>query len=204
MSPTPQTDVQPLVAAQYRRLADELAPIPVADWDAPSLCEGWRVREVIAHLTMPARYDQDAFMTELQARDFDFARLSNDLAARDGAASPERLVGDLRDDTLHQWVPPEGSSHDALNHVAIHSLDVTVPLGRPRPPDEVMRVVLDDLAVHGVHEHFGTRIAGRRLEATDLDWSTGTGTTLRGDAGALALTLCGRRVPGSPLDDGLR
>ena len=27
-----------------------------AVWDAPSLCEGWRTREVVAHMTMPARY----------------------------------------------------------------------------------------------------------------------------------------------------
>lgn len=196
-------DVQPLVAAQYRRLADELASSSVADWDAASLCEGWRVREVIAHVTMPARYDRDAFMAELAARDFDFTRLSNELAARDGAAAPEQLVADLRDDTLHHWVPPEGSSHDALNHAVIHSLDVTVPLGRPRPPDDVMRVVLDDLTLRGVHEHFGTRIAGRRLEATDLEWSVGDGTSIRAASADLAVALCGRRVPGSQLHDDL-
>lgn len=196
-------DVQPLVAAQYRRLADELASSSVADWDAASLCEGWRVREVIAHVTMPARYDRDAFMAELAARDFDFTRLSNELAARDGAAAPEQLVADLRDDTLHHWVPPEGSSHDALNHAVIHTLDVTVPLGRPRPPDDVMRVVLDDLTLRGVHEHFGTRIAGRRLEATDLEWSVGDGTSIRAASADLAVALCGRRVPGSQLHDDL-
>ena len=201
---SPNDDVQPLVAAEYRRLADELASIPAADWDAPSLCEGWRVREVIAHVTMPARYDREAFVAELQARDFDFTRLSNDLAARDGAASPARLVADLRDAALHRWTPPEGSSHDALNHAVIHGLDVTVPLGRPRPPDDVMRIVLDDLTVGGVHEHFGTRIAGRRLETTDLDWSVGAGTTEQVSAADLALALCGRRVPGSPLHDALR
>ena len=201
---SPNDDVQPLVAAEYRRLGDELALIPAADWDAPSLCEDWRVREVIAHVTMPARYDRDAFMAELQARNFDFTRLSNELAARDGAAPPERLVADLRDDTLHHWTPPGGGSHDALNHAVIHGLDVTVPLGRPRPPDDVMRIVLEDLTVGGVHEHFGTRIAGRRLEATDLDWSVGTGTTERATAADLALALCGRRVPGSQLHDALR
>ena len=201
---SPNDDVQPLVAVEYRRLDDELASVPAADWDAPSLCEGWRVREVIAHVTMPARYDRDAFMAELQARNFDFTRLSNELAARDGAAPPERLVADLRDDTLHHWTPPGGGSHDALNHAVVHGLDVTVPLGRPRPPDDVMRIVLDDLTVGGVHEHFGTRIAGRRLEATDLDWSVGTGTTERATAADLALALCGRRVPGSELHDALR
>ena len=41
-------------------------------WDAPSLCEGWRTREVVAHMTMPARYSGPAFMAELEAAGGDF------------------------------------------------------------------------------------------------------------------------------------
>jgi uncharacterized protein (TIGR03083 family) len=52
-------------------------------WDTPSLCAGWRVREVIAHMTMAARYPQDQFMAELRRCDFDFGRLSNEIASRD-------------------------------------------------------------------------------------------------------------------------
>ena len=54
-------------------------------WDAPSLCEKWRTREVVAHVTMPARYDGPAFMAELEAAGGDFTRLSDAIAARDGA-----------------------------------------------------------------------------------------------------------------------
>jgi uncharacterized protein (TIGR03083 family) len=194
-------ELQPSVADEFRSLADLLANAPASDWDTASLCEGWRVREVIAHVTMPARYDEAAFMAELAARDFDFTRLSNDLAARDGQLAPDTLVANLRDEVLHRWTPPEGGSHGALNHVVIHGLDVTVPLGSSRrPPDRTMRVVLDDLTHGDVHERFGTSIEGRRLEATDLDWSYGSGSVLRGSAGDLALTLCGRRVPPGRLD----
>ena len=63
---TSDSHLQPLVAAQFEALADVLVSIAPTDWDRPSLCEGWRIREVIAHLTMPARYDQDAFMAELR------------------------------------------------------------------------------------------------------------------------------------------
>ena len=78
--------------------------------------------------------------------------------------------------------------HGALNHVVIHGLDVTVPLGVPRrSPDQTIRVGLDDLTAGGVQEHFGTRIDGRSLQATDLDWSYGSGPALRGAAEDLAL-----------------
>ena len=94
-----------------------------------------------------------------------------------------------------------GGYHGAVNHVVIHGLDVTVPLGVPRrSPDETVRVVLDDLTEGGVHAHFGTSIDGRGLQATDLDWSYGSGPALRGAAEDLALVLCGRSVPGGRLE----
>jgi hypothetical protein len=54
---------------------------------------------------------------------------------------------------------------------------------------------LDDLTTGDVHEHFGTRIDGRSLQATDLDWSYGSGPLLSGKAEDIALVLCGRTIP---------
>src|SRR5438105_8781631 len=136
-------DLQSLVAAEYIALADLLDALPPARWDAPSLCEGWRVREVVAHLTMPARYSEDAFMAELRESEFDFTRLSNRIAGRDAQLPTDELVGNLRDEVLHHWTPPGGGHRGALNHVVIHGLDITVPLGEPRrSTDATMRIVL--------------------------------------------------------------
>jgi uncharacterized protein (TIGR03083 family) len=198
---TTDTDLQPVVAAEFVSLADLLAAASDAQWDTPSLCEGWRVREVIAHMTMAARYPEPEFMAELQRCDFDFTRLSNEVAGRDAGLPGDELVANLRSDVMQHWAPPGGGYHGALNHVVIHGLDVTVPLGVPRPsPDDTIRVVLDDLAQGGGHAHFGTVINGRRLEARDLDWSYGSGPVLRGAAEDLALAMCGRAVPGGRLD----
>jgi len=102
---------------------------------------------------------------------------------------------------MHHWTPPGGGYHGALNHLVIHRLDVTVPLGVPRrSPDKTIRIVLDDLTEGGVHAHFGTGIAGRSLQATDLDWSYWPGPVLRGAAEDLALVLCGRTVPDARLE----
>jgi hypothetical protein len=85
--------------------------------------------------------------------------------------------------------------------VVIHGLDVTVPLGVPRrSPDETIRVVLDDLTEGGGHAHFGVDIQGRHLQASDIDWSYGSGAALRGAAADLALAICGRAVPGGRLE----
>jgi uncharacterized protein (TIGR03083 family) len=194
-------DLQPAVAAEFVALADLLESATDQQWDTPSLCAGWRVREVIAHMTMAARYPEDRFMAELRAREFDFGRLSNELASRDAGLPAGELVANLRSEVMQHWTPPGGGYHGALNHVVIHGLDVTVPLGVPRrSPDDTLRIVLDDLTTGGVHQHFGTSIEGRSLQATDLNWAYGSGPALRGKAEDLALILCGRTVPAGRME----
>lgn len=198
---TDDTDLQPVVAAEFLALADLLGSATQAQWDTPSLCAGWRVREVIAHMTMAARYPEDKFMAELRRCGFDFGRLSNEIASRDAGLPTSELLANLRSEVMQHWTPPGGGYHGALNHVVIHGLDVTVPLGVPRrSPDDTIRIVLDDLTTGGVHQHFGTSIEGRSLQATDLDWSYGSGPALHGKAEDLALLLCSRTVPAGRIE----
>ena len=198
---TQDADLQPVVAAEFVALADLLDSATAAQWDTPSLCAGWRVREVVAHMTMAARYSEDEFMAELRRCDFDFGRLSNEIAARDAGLPAIEHVANLRSDVMQHWTPPGGGYHGALNHVVIHGLDITVPLGVPRrSPDSTIRIILDDLTRGGVHEHFGTNVEGRSLQATDLDWSYGSGPPLRGRAEELAVMLCGRILPAGRID----
>ncbi len=106
-------------------------------------------------------------MKELEADRFDFSRLSNRIASRDGQFTPAELVANLRAGQFHEWSPPGGGEVGALTHVAIHSLDATVPLGLPDAAErEAFVNVLDALACGG-YAKFGTTIHGCRLEASD-------------------------------------
>jgi uncharacterized protein (TIGR03083 family) len=191
-----EIDLAAAVAAEFLALTEVLDGLPDAAWDAPSLCEDWRVREVVAHLTMPVRYSPEAFRAELRDCGGDFTGLSNRVASRDAALPTNVLVGRLRDETMHRWIPPGGGPIGALNHVLIHSLDITVPLGLPcRSPEETIRAVLDDLTEGGTHAHFGVALTALSLHATDMDWSFGSGTPITGAAADLALLLCARTLP---------
>src|SRR5262245_37082467 len=101
-------DLQPLVAETFQSLADALTKVAEDGADAASLCVQWRVRNVVAHLTMAARYSPEEFTVELQQDGFDFGRLSNRIAARDGALPFDRLLSDLRSDVMAGWAPPGG------------------------------------------------------------------------------------------------
>jgi uncharacterized protein (TIGR03083 family) len=198
---TDDADLQPVVAAQYLRLADLLEAASGAQWEIASLCAGWRVREVVAHMTMAARYSDEQFMAELRHCGFDFTRLSNEVAARDANLPAAEHIRNLRSEVMQHWAPPGGGYRGALNHVVIHGLDITVPLGAGRlAPDETIRIILDDLTTGEVGKRFGADLAGRRLAATDLDWSFGAGPLLRGAAADLALVICGRAVPPERLE----
>ncbi len=189
-------DLSAAIASEYDALADLLEAADPAAWDAPSLCEGWRTREVVAHMTMPARYTGPAFMAELEAAGGDFTRLSDTVAARDGALPAASLVADLRSEVLHGWRPPGGRAEDAFVHCVIHGLDIieAVPLARRVPRDRVARVlgIVEDA---GGPDLFGTDLSGVQLQADDLDWSFGSGATVSGPGQALTLVLCGRLLP---------
>ena len=107
---TEDSYLQPAVAAEFASLASQLADATAAQWDTPSLCEGWRVREVIAHLTMAARYPEDEFMAELRRCGFDFTRLSNEIAARDAGLPASELVANLRSDVMRTGPRPAAAT----------------------------------------------------------------------------------------------
>ena len=195
-----EAEIQSRVGPQLARLADTLSAVPTSA-DQPSLCAGWTVRHVLAHMTMAARYDGPAFHTELEAASYDFHQLSETLARRDGRLPLEQLLQDLRSDTMAVWAPPVGGAMGALTHAVIHGLDITGALGLDRTSDDdASRLVLDSLASNAA-DHFQVDPAGHLLRATDLNWEYGTGVYVGASAADLILALAGRQRPGIDLPD---
>ncbi|KOS57849.1 maleylpyruvate isomerase family mycothiol-dependent enzyme [Rhodococcus rhodochrous] len=188
-------NLQSGVAPTYGGLADLLASVPAETWDAPSLCEKWQVRHVVAHVTMPARLTPGQFGAEMAAAGGDFTVLSDTVAARDAVLPVSEHLAHLRSPLLHSWQPPGGGAAGALSHAVIHSLDVTVALDRPTvAPAEAVVAVLDQLtAANGAL--FGVDLTEVRLEADDTDWDWGSGEVVRADSGRLVALLSGRTLP---------
>ena len=133
---TDDESLQAETFAERERLAALLAGLTEQQWAAPSLCAGWRVREVIAHLTMPYRMTgAEQFQAGLAAHGFDFDRYA-DAEARETTekCSDADLLGLYRDNVRHPWLPPGGGPAGALSHEVIHGLDVTEALGLPAAP----------------------------------------------------------------------
>ena len=189
------TDLQVFVSPTCEGLVELLSGSPVATWDAPSLCDGWLVRHVVAHMTMPARLSPEQFGAELAAAGGDFTVVSDTVAARDAALPVSDLLDQLGSPTLHAWQPPGGGAAGALSHAVIHALDVTIAMGRPSAAPHAAVIAVLDLLTAADGTWFGVDLTDLRLEATDTDWSWGAGQPLRADSGSLVALLSGRTLP---------
>lgn len=199
----PATDITRLIAGERRDLAAILAGLPPESWDSPTLCAGWRVREVVAHITMPFRYRPPRFAAEMIRSRGSFSRMADRCARRDGTAPPSQLAAALRDNEDHPWKPPGGGYQGALTHDVIHGLDITVALGLGRRvPPERLAIVLDGISAAKSVRFFGADLGGVELRADDLDWSFGSGEPVSGSAQDLALVVCGRKLPPGQLRGG--
>ncbi|MGE5287050.1 MAG: maleylpyruvate isomerase family mycothiol-dependent enzyme [Micromonosporaceae bacterium] len=194
------TAITEAIAAERRELAAMLTGLAERDWDSQTLCAGWRVREVVAHMTMPFRYSAARFVWEIVKARGDFNRMADRCARRDAAAAVGDLAAALGDNATNPWKPPGGGFEGALTHDVIHGLDITVPLGIDRRvPEEHLRIVLDTITGPKPLKLFGADLSGIELRADDMEWSFGSGTPVSGHAQDLALVLCGRRLPAGRL-----
>src|SRR3712207_1464821 len=100
------TDLMPTITAERQAFGDVLEGLSAADWNAPSLCSGWRVREVVAHMTMPFRYPAPRFLAELVRSRGNFPRMADRVARRDAEAPIGTLLSWWRTNVEHPWKPP--------------------------------------------------------------------------------------------------
>lgn len=185
-----------VITAQRLALADLLASLDEGQWAAPSLCAGWRVRDVAAHVALGSRPPGARAMVgaAIRARG-SFDRLNHDLAvAYADARDTHDLVDEIRGNAHSRRLPAVTNYRNALFDTLIHVQDVAVPLALARPmPVDAARAAATRLWEMGWPFHARRRLAGHRLTATDTDWSVGTGRTqVSGPIEALVLHLSGR------------
>ena len=183
----------------FADLVDTLTPQQLA---TPSLCEGWTVRDIAAHLVVPLVTGLGTVAIEMvKARgNFDHANMA--LTRSMARKSTAELTSLLRTHAESHFTPPGLGSIAPLADAIVHGQDARRPLGIARDiPAARLLAILDfqvsSLAGHGFVPK--GRTAGLRFAASDLDWAHGAGPLVEGRAEALMMALCGRRVALSDL-----
>jgi uncharacterized protein (TIGR03083 family) len=191
-----------VIANQRRALADLLDGRSAEDWERPSLCSEWRVRDVAAHVALTPRSPGlgRILLAGVRARG-DFDAVNRDLARAGALRTPAQLVADLRDMAESRRKPAITTVDNLLFDVLVHVQDVALPLGVDQPmPLDAARAGLERVWRMGWPFWARRRLAGLRLEATDVDWTAGAGALVRGPARALLLLLTGRPAAQPALD----
>lgn len=172
-------------------LFDDLSP---PEWETPSLCAGWRVRDVAAHLTLSQMGLFPAMVSAVRARG-NFNRMVHDTAVRQAGLPVSEYAPRLRAMAGSRKKAPGVSDLEPLIDVLLHGQDIAIPLGRTRPvPTEAAMAAAARVWPDLFPFRAGRKLRGFRLNATDCSWSAGDGLLIEGPIAALLLLLTGRRA----------
>lgn len=182
-----------LAREEREEFAELLAGLSPQQWESPSLCVRWRVRDVAAHVISYDELDLRDLLLRFGKGWFLQARV-NQLGVADLAdRTTEELVDLIRIHAEPSGLPAGFGGMIGLVDGMIHQQDIRRPLAIPRTiPPQRLRAALD-FARFAPLIRGAWRARGVRLVATDLDWSYGRGPQVRGSGEALLMAMAGRR-----------
>ena len=177
-------------------LVERLRALPDEAWATPSLCAGWSVHHVVAHLATPFSVTRGRFALEV-VRSRGIAGAMDRIARRLHGRPTGELLALLEQNAGSTFRPPGMPAAAPLTDIVAHGADIRWALGDGhddwgRPAR--LAPVLDFLVSSRAHAGFVpvSRLRGLRLVATDQDWAHGTGREVKGPSLALAMAVLGR------------
>jgi uncharacterized protein (TIGR03083 family) len=173
-------------------LADFLEALPDERWREPSLCAGWTVRDVGAHLTFAQARVRDLLWPAVRAG-FRYDAFVRDTALR-SPLTHEEIVATLRGFVGSRRKVAFITDLEPLIDILVHIQDICRPLGvdHPMPPDAAAAAADRVVSTPPVLRRWKP-LQGVRLVATDADWAYGSGDEVRAPMQSHLLTLTGRQ-----------
>lgn len=189
-------------------LADLLEGLSEDEWNTPSLCEGWRIKDVAAHVALaPQPPSPWTMLVEGLRAGGRFHKINHDFSVRHAEQPGADLVAELRQHASSRRLPKVTNVRNILFDILVHGQDIGIPLGLPREmPKDAARAAVERVWTMGWP--FGAKRALKqfRYVATDVDWTAGDGPEVAGPVDALLLLLTGRpaalpRLSGAGVDE---
>lgn len=193
-------DLMPLAIAERRDLADFLATLMPEQWEVPSLCEGWTVRQVAAHVVSYDELSLGRVLRMAPRGPFSIPRTNHRVLAAYGNPSPAEVLTAFHDHLRPRGITTMFRGAIALTDGLIHHQDIRRALGIPRevPADRLLPVL--DFMPKALALPSRRNVRGLRLVATDLDWTHGAGPEVTGSGEALVMAIAGRSAVLADLD----
>ncbi|MFC5289056.1 maleylpyruvate isomerase family mycothiol-dependent enzyme [Actinokineospora guangxiensis] len=162
-------------------------------WAHASLCDGWTVLDVLAHMTLSTRTGWRELLPAIVRARGDFDRMEAEQArARARAFTPAELIAQLRETASSPRRSPGSGALDPLVDGLVHAQDMARPLGLAvaMPTDAATAALGHVLGsrFYGARKRF----RGVRLVAQDAEFAAGEGAELRGPVAELLMVATGR------------
>jgi uncharacterized protein (TIGR03083 family) len=180
-------------------ISEFLHELQPEEWDRPSLCDGWRVRDVISHMCVGYTTPMPAMVAKVARRGFNVPKASLEESVAFGTAhTPDEILtvfDAVQRDNIRRGIAKVIKPAESLVDHLIHHQDVRRPLGRPRAmPEDRLVAALGVIPGLGGFVGAKKRVAGLRLVAADVGWSHGDGPEVSGSGEAILLAASGRGV----------
>jgi len=185
-------DLMPMVHAERASLGEFLDTLTPEQWTAPTWCDKWNVQELVAHLTAAGNITAPHFLAGFVKAGFNFDK-TVDRDLRNFSAGTPADVKALYDAIITSNRKPPGPAYVALGEVMVHGEDIRRSQGAKgeHAPDHLVTLA-EAYKKTGLPLHGKRRVAGLKLQATDVDWATGDGPEVKGPCMSLILAMVGR------------
>ncbi len=183
-----------IIDQQRNMMADLLEALTPDQWSTRSLCEGWTVRDVAAHLSLAATARTGDVLVRVARAGGNFDRMILEASVdRARERSTAQIATDLRDIVGSRRLAPGTFWRDPLLDILVHGQDIARPLGLTVDAPADAALVAVDWAWQRRFPFFPARhLRGLRLVADDVDWTRGSGAEVRGPVLSLLLLSTGR------------
>jgi uncharacterized protein (TIGR03083 family) len=181
-----------MIHAERKALAATIEELTTEQWDSPSLCAGWTVGFLGAHVLAGAEQTPGRFLGGMVTTGFRFNALMEREARSRAQLSRQQIADRLRQRTTTTNHPP-APVMAMLGEVVVHGEDIRRPVGLPGTvADDAANACLQMYTKASFPVGGKKRIGGLRLVATDTGWSYGAGPEVSGPALSLLLAMTGR------------
>jgi uncharacterized protein (TIGR03083 family) len=192
-----------MIHDERARVADMLEALTPEQWTADTLCAGWNVRQVAAHIMNAGEQTPRKFLGGLLANGFRFNVMMDRAARKSGELAPNEIIARIRARTTTTNKPP-APANAMLGEVVVHGNDIRRPLGIPDNTSSDAKMACLNMFKGSNLPVAGKRtIAGLRMRATDADWSYGSGPEVAGPLIALLMAMATRPLSDSLSGDGV-
>jgi uncharacterized protein (TIGR03083 family) len=183
------------IDTQRLRLAALLDDLSEHDWEQPSLCDGWTVRDVAAHLTLQQLGARAAIAMMLWYRGDTDRAIRECARQRAATLSTGQIIAAIRGMTGSRRHNFGVTYRETLIDILIHAQDIAIPLGRRhRTPPEAAATAVTRIWTMRWPPPFPARRAMQqfRITATDTAWAAGHGPQIQAPISAILLLSAGR------------